>query len=234
VRDGYDQIVDVLGADYYVAHQSLRGDDGSGNSIASRWPFGEVRELDLFVTPRVGHGWLACLTVAEIRVPDPVGLLLLVHHKPSGQLGLEYERELQAVAAARFVEELVGERRIHVILTGDFDSTPDAANMRFWRGRQSLGGMSVCYRDAWESVHPDESGHTFTPHDPLVAYGELPLERGRRIDHILVRCDDYGPTLDVITCARVLDEPVNGIWASDHFGVMADLAVPTASPAGSS
>src|SRR3954464_14196939 len=60
VRDGYDQVVDVLGRDYYVAHQSLHGDDGSGNSIASRWPLGDVRELDLVVTPRVGHGWLAC------------------------------------------------------------------------------------------------------------------------------------------------------------------------------
>jgi hypothetical protein len=33
VRDGYDQVMDVLGADYYVAHQSLRGDDGQGTQL---------------------------------------------------------------------------------------------------------------------------------------------------------------------------------------------------------
>ena len=28
--------------------------------------------------------------------------------------------------------------------------------------------MSVAYRDAWEVMHPDEPGHTFTPANPLV------------------------------------------------------------------
>jgi hypothetical protein len=98
--------------------------------------------------------------------------------------------------------------------------------MRFWRGRQSLEGLSVCYIDAWEYLHPNEPGHTFTPRNPLVARGEMPLERGRRIDHILVRCGDHGPTLDVVACALVFNEPVGGVWASDHFGVVADLTLP--------
>jgi hypothetical protein len=28
-------------------------------------------------------------------------------------------------------------------------------------GKQSLDAMSVCYRNAWDSRHPDEAGHTF-------------------------------------------------------------------------
>jgi hypothetical protein len=28
----------------------------------------------------------------------------------------------------------------------------------------------------------------------------------------------------------VLDEPVNGVWASDHFGVVADLVLPEHPP----
>jgi endonuclease/exonuclease/phosphatase family metal-dependent hydrolase len=74
---------------------------------------------------------------------------LFAHHNPSWQLGFEHERELQAVAAARFVEELVGQRDVnHVVLAGDFNATPDSAGVRFWRGLQSLSGTSVCYRDA--------------------------------------------------------------------------------------
>jgi hypothetical protein len=62
-------------------------------------------------------------------------------------------------------------------------------------GRQSLSGMSVAYRNAWEAVHPGDPGHTFTPDNPLVPSRRNPLE-------------------------------VDGVWASDHFGVVADLEVP--------
>jgi endonuclease/exonuclease/phosphatase family metal-dependent hydrolase len=45
----------------------------------------------------------------------------------------------------------------------------------------------------------------------------------RRIDYVLVRSDDRGPTLRVNSCRRLFDQPVDGVWASDHFGVVADL-----------
>jgi hypothetical protein len=120
------------------------------------------------------------MAVAEVRGPDPIGPLLFVNHKPSFRLGFEHERELQALTAARFVEELVGGRRLHVVVAGDFDAVPDAASMRFWRGLQSLDGTSGCYRDAWEHIHPGDPGHTFSPRNPLVTAGNWPLELGQR------------------------------------------------------
>jgi hypothetical protein len=30
----------------------------------------------------------------------------------------------------------------------------------------------------------------------------------------------------VVACERIFDQPVDGVWASDHFGVVADLEVP--------
>jgi hypothetical protein len=97
-----------------------------------------------------------------------------------------------------------------VVLAGDFDATPDAASIRFWTGKQSLDGRSVCYRDAWAAVHPGEPGHTFTPENWLTVNaeaGEWALELGRRIDHLLVRCTDHGPTLDIRSCRRIFDQP---------------------------
>src|SRR5689334_6974135 len=50
--DEYDQVMDLLGSGWSIAHQQKRDADGMGISIASRWPLGTVQELDLHVTPR--------------------------------------------------------------------------------------------------------------------------------------------------------------------------------------
>lgn len=161
--------------------------------------------------------------------------MLVINKRTSFQFGAELERELEAVAAARFIEHLVAAERAHVVVASDLNAAPDTASVRFWTGRQSLGGVSVCYQDAWEAAHrgePEEAGHTFTSRNPLVARGEMPLEPGRRIDYILLRCSGHGPMLGVRSCERVFDQPErvgqpgNEVWASDHFGVLAELGIP--------
>jgi endonuclease/exonuclease/phosphatase family metal-dependent hydrolase len=222
----YDQVADLLGSDYHVFHQLGRSADGCGASIASRWPLEVVHEADLHVTDRVDPaGWIGSLAVVEIAVPEPIGDVLLVHHKPTWQSGTELERELQAVASARLVEELLDGGDRHVVLAGDFDATPDAASVRFWAGRQSLEGMSVYYQDAWDAVHPDEPGHTFTPDNALRSDAWRPRP-ARRIDYLFVRCGTHGASLDSAACALAFAQPRDGVWASDHFGVIAELTVP--------
>ncbi len=155
VGDGYDQVIDILGPSYHLAHQTDRelrrgGDieDGQGISVASRWPLGKVWEPDLNVTPRTED--FACgALIVEVFAPQPVGPHLFVNHLPNWQLTFEHERELQTAIVGRAIEEIVeGCGLRHVVLAGDLDATPDAASVRFLRGRQALGGMSVCYRDA--------------------------------------------------------------------------------------
>jgi endonuclease/exonuclease/phosphatase family metal-dependent hydrolase len=232
VTDAYDEVRDLLGPDFHLAHQSGRepgdGNDveqGQGHSLASRWPIGEVRELDLHLTP--GTAGFACGTLAaEVHAPEPFGTLLFAFHNPSWKLHQEYERELQAVAAAKFLDEFAADRARHVVLTADLDADPPAASVRFWTGRHALDGMSVCYRDAWESVHPHEDGHTFTPENPIMVGPDWPF---RRIDYVLVRCGEHeGPTLPIADCRLIFNKPEDGVWASDHFGLCVDLAAPAA------
>jgi endonuclease/exonuclease/phosphatase family metal-dependent hydrolase len=224
--DGYDQAVELLGADYQIAHQSigLLGDGKHGASIASRWPIKEVREVDHGVAEK--NLDYACGTVlADVLVPDPIGPTLFIAHGPWYPWWAEHEREQQAVAAARLIEEFVAKRDRHVVLVGDFNAPPSASSVRFWAGRQSLDGISVAYLDAWNAIHPRETGHTVTPRNPLRSTAGRPTYLGRRIDYIFVRCGAHGPTLDVTACDLAFDEPINGAWASDHFGVVADLAL---------
>jgi endonuclease/exonuclease/phosphatase family metal-dependent hydrolase len=227
---GYDQVRDVLGPGYEIAHHTERETDGQGISIASRWPITAVHQVDLHLGPRPA-GFACSALIAEVRAPDPVGPLLFVNHLPDWQLDHEAERERQTVAVAECIEGLVSAGPRHVVVAGDMDATPDAASIRFWTGKQSLAGHSVCYRDAWADRHPGAPGHTFTSENTLTTSaetGDWELETGRRIDYILIRCGHHGPTLDVTSCRRLLDASVDGVWASDHFGVTADLSAFTA------
>jgi endonuclease/exonuclease/phosphatase family metal-dependent hydrolase len=222
----FDEARYLLGPEFATVEHPGRTPDGVGACLASRWPIGDVHTLGPVAERAETLPWAATLAV-EVAAPDPVGPVLVVHHKPSWQLEREWERETEAVAAARFVEQLVADRPdLPVVLLGDLDAGPEAASVRFLTGRQSLDGMSMRYEDAWEAVHPGEPGHTFTPENPLVCAGEMPLERGRRIDHVMVRSGPYGPLLEVADCRLLFDRPCDGVWASDHFGVVADLRPP--------
>lgn len=223
-------VPELLGPGWHEAWHSRRDDDGTGAVLASRWPIGAVHEVDGRVTGRARDLRWSGTVFAEVRAPDPIAPFLAVHHKPLHRLDGELERELQAVSAARLVEALAPDPDRHVVLLGDFDARPDSAGLRFWTGRQSLHGMSVAYHDAWETVHGDDPGHTFTPDNPLVRVGGFHLVRGRRIDYVLVRGRPQGPTLQVRACERTLVEPVDGVQASDHYGVLAELVVPERAP----
>ncbi|MDG4826462.1 endonuclease/exonuclease/phosphatase family protein [Asanoa sp. WMMD1127] len=215
-----DQAAEILGAGYHFARQTEREDDGRGLATASRWPIRSVHEVDLDVTPRTAD--FACGALV-VEVDTPLGDVLLVNYCPNHQPAYERERELQAVALARYLESRV-DAVDHVLILGDFDADPVAASVRFLTGRQSLADLSVCYRDAWDSAHPGEPGGTFVPENPIVADWDWP---SRRIDYILVRCLEHGgPSLAIDSCERLHDQPVDGVWASDHFGLTADLVAP--------
>lgn len=223
VTRDHDQVTEVVGDGYHVTHHPLREKNGSGISIASRWPIGAVRELDLQVGPRTSD-FAASAQIADIHWPHSEVPLLLVNHKPSWRTHLEYERGRQAVLTASFVEEIVARTGQHVVVAGDFDAMPDAASLRFWRGVQALDGTSVAYRDVWQITHRDDPGYTFAPSVAPLVTESWRSDLDRRIDYILIRCTGgKGPSMHVTHCARILDTPVDGVWGSDHFGVTADI-----------
>ncbi|WP_163505905.1 endonuclease/exonuclease/phosphatase family protein [Fodinicola acaciae] len=220
LAEAYDQAADLLGSDFHLVQQKARNPNGTGIAVASRWPVRGSDELDLHVTPRTAGFECGALVV---EVSAPTGPLFFANHFPNWQLSYAYERELQTRMVADHLESIAGDR--DVIVAGDLDADPQASSIRFWTGRQSLDGLSVCYRDAWEARHPGEAGITYTPDNPLMSDGDWPFGR---IDYVLVRCGLHGgSTLRIDACERIFDQPVDGVWASDHFGVMADLGART-------
>ena len=183
--------------------------------------------MDLHLTERTWD--YSCGTVI-VEVESPVGRLMVGSHGNSWPWWAERERELQAVAVVRRIEELVAGGAAHVVLAGDFNAEPHTSSMRFLTGRQSLDGLSTAYRDVWESVHGEAAGWT----SPRPTRSPSWTSRASTADGAsdpAVRCGDHGPTLRIVDAGLECIEPVDGVQPSDHFGVYADLDPPGAGDA---
>jgi len=230
--DGHrDQVRDLLRGLDRVAHQfdglkSLPFNNGC--CIASRWPFELMETLSLQVTERAKKYPYAAMA-ARVAVPGTPRPLLFVCAKPSWELNREYERELQAVELAKMVQRLARREDLPTVIAGDFDAAPDRASIRFLTGRQSLAGLSVQYIDAWEHAGDGSSGATWS-YENKMALGEMERigcgQQSRRIDYVFVGSwHDYAGAPEVRSCRVVLNKPQSGVWPSDHYALLAEIAV---------
>ena len=88
------------------------------------------------------------------------------------------------------------------------------------RSTTSLNGGSVYYQDAWRVAGGRGPGFTWDNRNP---YAHIVREPDRRIDYVFAgwRHDGKGR----VESARVIcDRALTGTFASDHFGLVADIA----------
>ena len=124
------------------------------------------------------------------------------------------------MALCDFARQAAPERGFPPLLVGDFNAEPDSAEIRYVTGLQSLEGRSVCFLDAWRRAGDGGRGLTWSNRNPY-ARGER--EPDRRIDYVfagLPRKDGLG---QILACRVVCDDEQGGVWATDHFGVYAEL-----------
>jgi endonuclease/exonuclease/phosphatase family metal-dependent hydrolase len=108
------------------------------------------------------------------------------------------------------------------ILCGDFNATPDSDEMRFLRGLTTLEGRRTHFQDAWLRHHPHDDGITWSSENELTRPLRS-LDIDRRIDYVLVTSRKKDGRGTVRDCRVVLTEREDGICASDHYGVYADV-----------
>jgi hypothetical protein len=70
--------------------------------------------------------------------------------------------------------------------------------------------------DVWDAAGTDDSGHTWMHADPTVGDGP---GMDCRIDYVLAGRDGFL----VQPPGRLGQQPVDGLWASDHAAVVVDL-----------
>ena len=190
---------------------------GFGNLIVSRWPIvrAEVRRLP-------GREGDEPRTVTGALIETPHGILPVLNTHLDWELDHGCVREQQVRAVDDLARDLAPAGDLPAVLMGDFNAPPDSTEMRYLRGLASIDGRSTYYHDAWEIGGPGGAGFTWDNRNDFASYS---CEPDRRIDYVLVRSLDGGGRGRVIGARLVFDESVDGPFASDHFGVLADIRV---------
>lgn len=205
-----------------------------GTALASRWPFRVVEALDLRQIDATDVPW--CTLAAVVEVPE-AGEMLFIATTASWRLDASAARERQALAVADLDSRQ--RRVVPSVIAGDLNADPDAASIRFLTGRQSLAGQSVYYQDAW-AARGEGPGYTWTCDNPAAHHVMEQMIRQEshrhRFDYVLVgSAHTHTECVCRIVSARLaFDHPNDGVWASDHFGVVVDVeidTVPSSAPA---
>ncbi|MDQ0574608.1 endonuclease/exonuclease/phosphatase family protein [Agromyces albus] len=175
-----------------------------GVGLLSRWPItsSSVRPL-----PAAHHVPPVAL-MAEVA--HPLGPLRVVVATTEWEPAFRDDHEAQAVALAALLEPGPGDVRPAILL----------ADLNAEWGSEELAGLSGC-TDLFAAAGGAADAVTLSravPFAPLEAVRQI----DRRIDHVVAGRGRGGDRLRPHT-ATVLDRPVDGVWASDHFAVVVDV-----------
>jgi len=232
--DEHDQLEALLrGTDLHGTHQAdVLGypmpwsERFGGTALATRWPHRIVEVLDHRAEADALQPW--CTLAAVVEIPD-AGEVLFVATTLNASFAGAAAREREAVALTEIDDR--HRRDLPTIIAGDLNSVPESSSIRYLTGRQALEGRSAFFHDAW-AVAGEGPGHTWTPENPLVSSlqdvivrqpGGLPY----RIDYVLVGFVQHGAHAGsrcrIEEASVAFDQPVDGVWPSDHFGVLVDV-----------
>jgi endonuclease/exonuclease/phosphatase family metal-dependent hydrolase len=218
--DALDQaaaIADGLG--YHIAYSRARDERYFGNAALSRWPIARQHVYEL---PRGGTEERRTLLFAEVESPFGAIPFFVTHLNWKFDEG--HVRAAQVREIVLRVESLAVVGSFPAVVVGDFNAEPDADEIRFMRGLTTMAGHGsgrcVYFQDAFAVAGDGSPGFTYARSNPFAA----PLrEPDRRIDYVFTRGRDDRFRGEPLEAALCFDDPVGGVFPSDHFGVVATL-----------
>jgi endonuclease/exonuclease/phosphatase family metal-dependent hydrolase len=218
--DGTRNLAAELGAalGYDHAYDAFLELDGVrfGNAVLARWPIVGQKARPLPAGDQVDEQRL----VLRADVDGPRGGLQIFSTHLNWRFDHGHIRQEQVRAVTDFVADSRPERTYPAVLCGDFNAEPDSDEIRALTGRAAVPTPKVVFHDAWDVGGDGQLGATWSNTNP---YAARALEPDRRIDYVLVGWPRRGGAGHVLDAQVVGREPVDGVWPSDHFGVMAEL-----------
>jgi len=219
-EDGANQ-AEILGRrlGFHVACGPVRFYDGLAftNAVLSRWPI-----LRQEVAPLPGStGVPSHRHLLHAEVDAPFGRLPFFTTHLDWHFDASATRVAQVAAVAKAVEGWRGdgEAGFPAVLVGDLNAVPHSDEVRMLTGATAPPVEGLVFTDAW-AVRGEGPGYTFDAANPHLADATWP---NRRIDYVLVSWPRPKPIGSVAACWLTGTEPWEGVVASDHYGVVADL-----------
>ena len=217
--DGTTNLAAELAAElgyHHVFESSMEREGiGFGNALLSRWPMVRTESTMLHGQQETGEGRLALF--AEIDGPRGLLPVFCTHLNWKYQHG--HIRQRQAADLARFVDRM-GPGTFPPIVCGDFNAEPGSEEIRMLTGLTTCPVEGLVFHDAWNWADGGGPGHTWDNANPYVG---SKFEPDRRIDYILAGLPMARGAGHVVDCRITGNEPVDGVWPSDHHAVLAEL-----------
>ncbi len=210
--------------EWHVAFTGRDVFDGAasfGNAILSRWPIDATADADLPSNPpgRVDEVQ-RCVLHARTNGYDIFNTHLVWRYE-EGCI-----REKEVVELDDFVKANASDDSpAPPIICGDFNAEPDSTEIRFLTGSATIDGRSTYYQDAWRVAGGRGDGFTWDNRNTNAAAEREP---DRRIDYIFSGWGTERPkgAGRVAFAAVVCDRALSGAFASDHFGLFAEIETP--------
>ena len=158
-----------------------------------------------------------CVLFAELDGPN--GRIQVFSTHLNWRFDHSQIRQQQVTEVARFVASK-RPRSYPPIVCGDFNAEPVSEEIRMMTGQAACPIKGLVFRDAWRVGGDGSDGYTW---DNRNSFAQVELEPNRRIDYILVGEPEDRGAGHVVNCNLAGDEPVDGVWPSDHFAVVAEL-----------
>ena len=210
-----ENVADRLGYQHVFASSMDMKGFKFGNALLSRWPIVGDDSTMLFGEEETGEGRLALF--AEVN--GPRGRIPVFSTHLNWKFEQSNIRQRQVTDLARFVDQ----KRPWTyppIVCGDFNSEPGSDEIRMLTGLTNCPVEGLVFHDAWAVAGGNGSGLTWDNHNPYVV---VEFEPDRRLDYIFVGWPGPGGAGHIVDCRLAGDKPVDGVWPSDHYAVVAEL-----------
>ncbi len=189
-----------------------------GNAVLSGYPILNQKQ---FILPGRESGETRSLLFAELETPHGALPVFVTHLNWKLHHGTYRLAQVRSIVDTIFELCPVDESKLPPVLMGDFNADPDSDEIRFLRGLASVEGTSAYFADAWVYAGDDSPGYTF---DRKNRFAALAHEPPRRIDYIFTRGPDRKFRGEPLRTELAFCKESDGIWPSDHFGLITELA----------
>ncbi len=187
---------------------------GFGNALLSRWPVAQYESIMLH-GQETGEGPMALF----VEVDGPRGRLPIFSIYLNWLHDHSHIRQRQVADLARFVDR-VCPKTFPPIVCGDFNAKPASEEIRMLTGLTTCPVEGLFFHDAWGVAGGEGPGYTWDNVNPYIS---ARFDPNGRIDYILVGEPKARGAGHVVDCRVTGNDPIDGVWPSDHHAVTAEL-----------